>query len=520
MFPKIGLQRIVVCGMVCLWGLALTATAENSGPETAAKGFQRLFNFDKTNGVGPGGIVQGTDGNFYGITPTGGANNNDSVCGQDVGCGTVFKISPNGALTTIYNFCALENCADGALPLTTLVMDIDGNFYGQTWFGGANQVCPTGCGTLFRITPTGKVTTLYNFCAQSGCPDGIHPDGLALGIDGNIYGTTFAGGANAGCKAGGCGTVFQFTPTGKLTTLHSFCSQANCADGGQSNPVLQASDGNLYGTTQVNGANGGGTIFKLTTAGALTTLYNFCGQSDCADGAGPMAGLLQASDNNLYGTTYFGGNGNEGTIFRITPAGKFTTLFTFCQQNNCPTGGAPGAALMQATDGNFFGTDIAGAGNCFIEVDCGAIFGITPAGKEKTILPFCFSQTSCDDSRDPGFGLAQGTDGNFYGTTLLGGNNTICVPYGCGSFYRVNTGLEPFAGFVNRAGSVGTQVGIIAQELGSTSAVSFNGIAAQFTVRSNTFLIATVPTGATSGPVMVTTTQGVLKSNVAFQVLP
>jgi uncharacterized repeat protein (TIGR03803 family) len=521
MFRKIEVKRIVVCGMVCLWALASAAAAATSVPETAAKGFQRLFNFDETNGVGPIGIVQGTDGNFYGVTPAGGTNNNESICGQDVNCGTVFKISPSGGLTTIYNFCALENCADGAIPLTTLVLDTDGNFYGETRLGGANtnKSCPSGCGTLFRITPAGGLTTLYNFCAQSGCLDGLNPDGLALGIDGNLYGTTFAGGANATCKEG-CGTVFQFTPAGKLTTLYSFCSQASCADGSQPNPVIQASDGNLYGTTQVNGANDGGTIFKLSTAGAFTTLYSFCSQPGCADGGSSMAGLLQASDKNFYGTAQLGGSEDEGTIFRITPAGKFTTLFTFCQQNNCPTGGEPGAALMQATDGNLFGTDIAGAGNCFIEVACGAIFGITPAGKEKTILPYCFSQTSCDDARDPGFGLVQGTDGNFYGTTLLGGNNTICVPYGCGSFYRVNTGLAPFVGFVNRAGSVGTQVGIIGQGLESASGVSFNGVTAQFTVRSNTFLTATVPTGATTGPVTVTTTDGDLKSNVAFQVLP
>jgi uncharacterized repeat protein (TIGR03803 family) len=523
MFPKIKLKQIVACGMVCLWALGSAATAKNSSPETAAKGFQRLFNFDKTNGVGPIGIVQGTDGNFYGVTPSGGTNNNDLVCGQNVGCGTVFKISSSGDLTTIYNFCALQNCADGALPLTTLVLDTDGNFYGQTWFGGAitNKSCPSSCGTLFRITPAGDLTTLYNFCTEGGCLDGLNPDGLALGIDGNLYGTTFAGGANATCKGGGCGTVFQFTPAGKLTTLYSFCSQASCADGGQPNPVLQASDGNLYGTTQVDGAHAGGTIFKLSTAGAFTTLYSFCSQPNCADGAGPTAGLVQASDSNFYGTAEFGGGSqDEGTIFRITPTGNYTTLFTFCQQSSCPTGGAPGAALIQATDGNFFGTDIAGAGNCFIEVACGAIFGITPAGKEKTIYAYCFSQTSCEDARDPGFGLVQGTDGNFYGTTLLGGNNAICVPYGCGSFYRVNTGLEPFVGFVNRAGSVDTQVGIIGQGFESASGVSFNGVTAQFTIRSNTFITATVPTGATSGSVTVTTTQGNLKSNVAFQVLP
>jgi len=514
---KTSVKWTALCGLVCMWTQVAPLFAANSGH--AARGFELLFNLDKTNGVNPLGIVQGTDGNFYGIAPTGGANGNDEDCGQGVGCGTVFKVGPTGGLTALYNFCALSNCADGALPVGSLALGTDGNLYGVTNDGGSNNVCFFGCGTVFRLTLAGSLTTLYSFCTQTGCLDGRAPSSIVLGTDGNFYGTTSLGGGSAACK-NGCGTIFQLTPTGKLTTIYSFCALANCADGTVPNPVIQASDGNLYGTTQAGGANDGGTVFKMTTSGALTTLYSFCSQANCDDGGFPMAGLVQASNGKFYGTTYAGGSQDEGTAFKITASGQLTTLYTFCMQTNCPSGGNPGSSLIQATDGNFYGTTIAGAGTCFIEVDCGTIFRMTPTGQLATIFTFCTSNTTCNEARAPGAALVQGTDGNIYGTTVLGGNNTICSPYGCGSFFRLVSNFGPFVGFVNRAGQVGTEVEILGQGLDSANAVSFNGVPAQFKVQSNTFLTATVPTGASSGTVTVAIAAGSLKSNVAFQVLP
>ncbi len=246
--------------------------------------------------------MQASDGNFYGTASGGGAN----------GGGTVFKITPSGTLTTLYNFCAQSGCADGETPYAGLVQASDGSFYGTTFSGGAHLG-----GTVFKITLSGTLTTLYNFCAaQSGCADGSYPTaGLVLASDRNFYGTTEFGGGN------GQGTVFKITPSGTLTTLYNFCAQSGCADG--SAPLaglVQASDGNFYGTASGGGANGEGTVFKIPPSGALTTLNNFGAQSGCADGSFPTAALVQARDGNFYGTTVFGGvNGNNGTVFRLVP---------------------------------------------------------------------------------------------------------------------------------------------------------------------------------------------------------
>jgi uncharacterized repeat protein (TIGR03803 family) len=257
------------------------------------------------------------------------------------------------------SFCSQSGCRDGADSVAGLVQGTDGNLYGTTQNGGANDACSVvGCGTVFKISPSGTLTTLYSFCSQSGCTDGYRPvAGLIQGADGNFYGTTQFGGASGACT-GGCGTVFKITPSGTLTTLHSF-------DGTDGNDLffaglIQATDGNLYGATYLGGANGTntGTVFKITPSGALTTLYNFCSQSGCTDGRYPYGGLVQATDGILYGTTQTGGaNGtNAGTVFKITPSGTLTTLYSFCAETGCTDGYDPTAALVQATNGNFYGT--------------------------------------------------------------------------------------------------------------------------------------------------------------------
>ena len=234
----------------------------------------------------------------------------------------------------------------------------DGNLYGTTTNGGTTDFC-YGCGTLFEITLAGQLTTLYSFCSQNGCTDGAVPyAGLIQASDGNLYGTTEYGGIG-GC-VGDCdyGTVFEITPAGQLSTLYSFCSQSNCSDG--SNPyarLIQANDGNLYGTTQNGGTNSRGTVFELTLAGQLSTLYSFCSQPNCSDGRGPQAGLIQATDGNFYGTTFRGGETGGvcgvgcGTVFEVTPAGQLTTLYTF----GFTDGARPAGVLLQA-NGSLYGT--------------------------------------------------------------------------------------------------------------------------------------------------------------------
>jgi uncharacterized repeat protein (TIGR03803 family) len=306
-----------------------------------AQTFKTLHSFSGTDGANPdAGLVQATDGNLYGTTEGGGAIGN---------YGTVFKLTPAGMLTTLHSF----DSTDGANPTAELLQATDGNLYGTTYGGG-----PTFSGTVFKITPGGTLTVLYSFCSQSNCTDGANPKaGLIQATDGNFYGTTFEGGAN-GSGASGDGTIFKITPSGALTTLYSFCSQSNCTDGfDPSATMVQARDGNFYGTTLFGGANADGTIFKITPGGVLTTLHSF----DSTDGSNPN-GLIQATDGNLYGTTYLGGANLSGTVFKITPSGALTTLYSFCSQSNCTDGNGP-AGLVQATDGKFYGTTATGGAN-------------------------------------------------------------------------------------------------------------------------------------------------------------
>src|SRR5215472_12076832 len=212
-----------------VWAVALLSAA--TPIPLRAQALTVLHSFEGTDGANPAAaLIQAADGNFYGTTVAGGANNSCSYFGVS-GCGTIFEITPSGTLTTLYSFCSQSGCPDGNFPAAALVEAADGNFYGTTPAGGANDSCTyfsrTGCGTIFEITPSGTLTTLYSFCSQGSfpdCPDGASPNGLVLGSDGNLYGTAYLGGANDS------GTVFQITPSGTLTTLYSFCSQSNCTD--------------------------------------------------------------------------------------------------------------------------------------------------------------------------------------------------------------------------------------------------------------------------------------------------
>ncbi len=293
---------------------------------TSQGAFTTLYTFcvdsNCSDGFAPSALALGSDGNFYGITEGGGTVENS--CNQTAGCGSVFKITPSGALTTIYSFCSLAQCADGREPTAPLVLGSDGDFYGTTAFGGiSNPSCPDNCGTLFKITPAGSLTPLYEFCSQANCADGSEPQvALVQASDGNFYGSTQSGGTSTACGLG-CGTIFRITPSGALTTLYDVCSQSNCADGLLASPLVQGSDGNLYGTTALRGTctqvSGCGTFFRITTSGALTTLYYFCSQGGvCTYGKVPVGGVVQASNGDFYGTTSLAGIqgvNSFGTVF-------------------------------------------------------------------------------------------------------------------------------------------------------------------------------------------------------------
>jgi uncharacterized repeat protein (TIGR03803 family) len=438
-------------------------------------------------------LIQGSDGNFYGTTEVGGTGN--PSC--SVGCGSVFKLTPQGALTTLHSF----NIADGEYPLASVTQATDGDFYGTADGGGDNSL-----GTVFKITSTGTLTTLHSFSGT----DGEYPNGaLIQGTDGAFYGTTSFG-ASADCPLG-CGTVFKITRNGTLTTLHSFGGPDGASPFGG---LVQGIDGNFYGTTFYGGtddtcAAGCGTVFKITREGSLTTLHSF----SLIDGENPSAGLVQSTDGTLYGTTFQGGINGGGAVFKITPKGTLSTLYNFCLQNDCAGGYYPSAALVQGTDGNFYGTTEYGGASKTCADGCGAIFKINAAGSLSTLHNFDVAGGAY-----PVGGLVQDTDGSFYGTTKGGGANT-CSGIPCGTVFRLTVGLGPFVETKPTSGKAGATILILGNNLKTTIGVSFNGTPATFTA-SGSAIKTVVPVGATSGTVTVTTPGGTLSSSVVFTVRP
>jgi uncharacterized repeat protein (TIGR03803 family) len=491
------LRNKLLPASVAISAVVVSALALVMGAQ--AQTFTTLVNFNgKNGGESTAPLTQGLDGAFYGTTSAGGAN----------GQGTVFRVSAQDAVRTLYNFCSQSNCTDGANPRTGMVLAVDGYFHGVTAQGGADFVdCgPTGCGAAFKINASGALNTIYSFCARSNCADGVFPfGGLIQATDLNFYGTT----NQAGPHSGG-GTVFRLSRQDVLTTIHGFCNRPNCLDGADSwSTLTQGSDGNLYGTTRSGGAYGNGEVFKITPTGQFSVFHSFCPPKNCSDGGNPLAGVIEGSDSNFYGTT-----SSPGTVFKITPQGDLTTLYLFCRQTDCPDGNYPVAPLIQATDGNFYGTTSNGA-NPACGAGCGTVFSITPQGTLTTLHTFC-SQTNCADGGVPDAGLFQGTDGQLYGTTSQGGGRNC----NCGTVFSLSMGLGPFVAFVHDTGQVGQPIGILGQGFIGTTSVSLNGIPASFTVKSDTFITATVPPGATTGFVTVVTPSGTLTSNVPFRVLP
>jgi len=475
--------------------LAFSAFAVCSGAQT----FNALVAFDGKNGEEPGqvNLVQGTDGYMYGTTEIGGY---DMGCMRP-GCGTIFRVSLSGELVSLP-----LNGKQGSQPEAGLVLASDGNFYGTTYRGGANDD-----GEIFRISPDGKGDVIYSFCAQPDCGDGVNPFApLIQAADGAFYGTTFGGGTSLG------GTVFKITAQGVLTVLYNFCSQPSCVDGSEPYVgLIQAPNGNFYGTTDEGGTSsncprGCGTIFRISPLGIFQTLHSF----DRKDGAIPFGSLIPDNMGNLYGTTYLGGDltclqpSGCGTIFKLDVNDKLTTIYKFDRTH----AGAVGS-LTLATDGNLYGAT-AGVVNGKT-INYGTLFSLTPQGVLTTLHTF-----QPADGMDPNGGMIQATDGKFYGLTLYGGDFACSPESGCGTLFSLDIGLGPFVSFVRGYGRVEKSVGILGQGLIGASGVSFNNLATDFEVKSDTFLVATVPPGATTGYVKVTTPTGTLTSSKKFLVLP
>jgi uncharacterized repeat protein (TIGR03803 family) len=437
-----------------------------------------LHSFDSTDGFSPfAGLVQGADGNLYGTTNYGGAAPLNCPAGI-TSCGTIFKITPAGTLTSLHSFDGTDGAYPGGLVLAT-----DGNLYGTTSYDGAYFQ-----GTVFKVTASGTLTTLSSL---SGGGTGA---ALIQATNGNFYGTT-------------PGTIFEFHPGSSLMTLYSFSgTDGSFPEGG----LVEVIGGTFYGTTREGGSSsacsgGCGTIFKITPSGTLTTVYNF----ESTDGAYPAAALVQAIDGDLYGTTYEGGSTachgvGCGTIFKLTPGGTLTVLHRFDDSD----GGYPEGWLLPATDGSLYGTTSLGGSQ-----GGGTIFKISPSGSLTTIYEFG------DDGGPvgPAAGLVQATNGIFYGTTTFGGTSTACYN-GCGTVFSLSVGLGPFVKTLPRLGKVGAAIKILGTDLTGATSVAFNGIAATFSVVSPSLITTTVPVGATTGTVQVVTPSGTLSGNGPFRV--
>lgn len=373
-----------------------------------------LVTFDGTNGRQPcGRLVQAADGNFYGTTYNGGPGD----------AGTVFRMSPSGALATLFRF-GTNRAVYGFCPAGPPVQGGDGNLYITTccWppLSGMS-------GTVLRMNPSGEVSVLVSFSGTNGDTGGYS---LCQGSRGELYGATAHGGSGYnGSATSGDGTVYAVTPAGHLTVLHSFSGADGCV------PLcglIFGADGNLYGMADHGGIGyapayndnntGNGTIFKVTPSGTFTLLYSFTGG---ADGANPQRPLVGAADGNFYGTAAYGGANGCGTVFKMTPAGILTTLYSFSGRDD---GANPVSELLGGTDGNFYGTTSAGGA-----AGSGTVFRITLSGTLTTLYSF----TGRSDGAKPLAGLMRASDGNFYGTTSAGG------ALGAGTIFRFSAPPAP-----------------------------------------------------------------------------
>jgi len=395
--------------------------------QSQAQTFKVLHTFHGADGAGPaGGLIGDPAGNLYGTTAGGGAGR----CSQQ-GCGTAFKLDTTGKQVWLHSF----QVGNGLNPYAGLLRDTLGDLFGTTLYGGDTScVPPEGCGTVFKLSKTGKETLLHKF---TGDPDGFFPEALLVeDRAGSLYGTTYVGGDY------GNGTVFKIDTAGKETVLYSFTGGS---DGCGPYPgVILDSAGNLYGVTALGGAgfgnSGYGVVFEVGTRGNETVLHTFGG----SDGYDPDSVLLFDSNGNLYGTTAHGGSSSEcgdsgcGTVFELSPesGGGWSekVLYSFCSVSNCADGEEPGTGpLVRDSAGNLYGTTIFGGAyrNCNGDA-CGVVFKLETTGKETVLHSF----TGGKDGANPFAGLVMGNHGNLYGTAPAGGA-TCYTSYTCGVVFKI-----------------------------------------------------------------------------------
>ncbi len=450
----------------CVLSLALGAAPVAIHAQTFTDLHDFSCNNDGCVASYPGIVAQGQDGSLYGSLVTGGTSNS----------GTVYKITPAGTLTAIYNFAQ----TDGYGPYSGLTLGTDGNFYGATYNDGGN-----GFGTLFKITPQGKLTTLHNFTSTE---------------EGGAYGTPVAGTT---------GTTFYgityYSKAYSITSSGTFKLLPNPTPGASFAPLFLASDGNFYGTTIVGGTNGFGVVFRMNSKGAITVIYNF----DYTHGSEPYGPVVQGSDGFLYGTTAFGGTAAHagGVVFKLSTKGAITVLHNF-DSTDTTDGFQPLSGVVFDTNGNLYGTTVSGASGGSTQY--GVLFEITKGGTYSVLHAF-----DSTHGQQPESTPMQHTSGVIYGETYQGGSGLN------GVFYSLNNSLPPFVSLVGYpVGTAGQTVEILGQGFTGTTSVKFGSGSAAFTVVSDTYLTATVPSSGTTGTVTVATPGGTLKSKQSFKVLP
>ena len=390
--------KLVLGGALALATVAATGSAD-------AGGFKVLHDFQGSDGYAPyAALILDKQGNLYGTTTLGGASDG----------GVVFKLAPDGTETVLHSFASAGG-SDGTNPYAGLIADKKGSLYGTTELGGAGCNGRFGCGTVFKIAPDGNESVLHPFTDGS---DGGNPvDSLFADKAGNLYGTAYNGGE-------GFGTIFKLAPDGTETTLHAF--KNTFSDGGNPSANLVADKaGNLYGTTYSGGEGHAGTVFKLTPDGIEAVLFSF--DSVNSFGTNPAGGLTMDGRGNLYGTASQGGPGcvvGCGTVFKVTKTGAFTLLYNFKGGSD---GSFPGPGLVLDAKGNLYGTTFIGG-----EHDKGTVFKLTPAGREVIVYSF----TGGSDGANPDSALIADGNGNLYGTTVNGAQSQ-CGSSGCGTVFLV-----------------------------------------------------------------------------------
>ena len=445
---------------------ALTLALSSSQAQT----YTDLFDFDgAAHGccqTYPGVLAQGRDGNLYGTTNTGGAS----------GDGAVFKFSPGtGTMTLLHSF----NFTDGYGPRGGLTLGLDGNFYGTTYQGGAHSA-----GEVFQISPSGTLAVIYSFANGTDSAYPFTPPVPAS--DGNLYGTTTSSAGR---------TVYKITTAGVLTTLASLPAESDGA-------LTFGVDGKLYGTTLYGGTFNAGTAFQVTTKGVLKTIYNF----DNTHGSNPQSSLFQASDGNFYGTGSTGGTLGGGVVFKLTPAGVLTVLHNFDGTVGATDGKLPTCGVVQGSDGFLYGATANGGTSGF-----GTLYKIKTNGTSYAVI-YNFDKTNGANPNSQPFLL---TTGKIYGLTSTGGAHSE------GVLYSLDASLKAFTQpVVINSGKVGASVGLLGQGFNTATGVLFGTGAGTFTITNDTYLTAKVANNDTTGVITVQEPGGNLLSPQKFKVVP